>query len=338
MAKFLFGYTVPDGDPLSIDPQHLAIFGMTQLSGKTTASEAMISRSGVRAIAFITKRGEAGFQNYKIVSPYFKEQKGWRYVESLVDVALGEKVKYEPRMRYAIMKVSRDMETLQDVRDKAVELLETAKKEWDKEVYSKLIAYLDLVLPDLGKIDFADKVSLNQGVNVMDLVDMKLQTQQLIIASTLQYIYEKLSGVVAIVPEAWEHLPQSRRTPVKLVAEQYIRKGASVKNFLWLDTQDIGGIDKTPLRQVSTWIIGRMMEAHEVERLLKQLLGFKIPAQEIQTLPLGHFYVVHGTEVVKAYALPVGVPEDIGRRVAKGELTPEYVRDHYLKTAMSPPP
>jgi len=77
-----------------------------------------------------------------------------------------------------------------------------------------------------------------------------------------------------------------------------------------------------------------MMEAHEVERLLKQLLGLKVPPREIQTLPLGHFYVVHGTEVTKAYALPAGVPEDVGRKVAMGELTPEYVRDHYLSKSL----
>jgi len=34
--------------------------------------------------------------------------------------------------------------------------------------------------------------------------------------------------------------------------------------------------------------------------------------------------------------LPVGVPEEIGRKVAMGELKPEYVRDHYLQQEKPP--
>jgi hypothetical protein len=120
-------------------------------------------------------------------------------------------------------------------------------------------------------------------------------------------------------------------TPVKWVAQQFIRKGAAIGNYLWVDSQDIGSIDKAPLRQCDNWLMGRMKEAHEVERILKQLLGMKVPAEEIQTLPLGHFYAVVGNNVHKVYVLPVGVPEDIGRKVAQGQLTPEYVRDVYLK-------
>jgi hypothetical protein len=120
-------------------------------------------------------------------------------------------------------------------------------------------------------------------------------------------------------------------TPVKWVAQQFIRKGAAIGNYLWLDSQDIGGIDKTPLRQCDNWLMGRMKEAHEVERILKQLLGMKVPAEEIQTLPLGHFYAAIGNEVRKVYVLPVGVPEDVGVEVAKGIRSPESVRDSFLK-------
>jgi hypothetical protein len=129
-------------------------------------------------------------------------------------------------------------------------------------------------------------------------------------------------------------LPQFKMTPVKWVAQQFIRKGAAIGNYLWLDSQDIGGIDKTPLRQCDNWLMGRMKEAHEVERILKQLLGMKVKAEEIQTLPLGHFYAVIGNEVKKVYVLPAGVPEDIGRKVSRGELTSEYVRDQFLKRKM----
>jgi hypothetical protein len=77
--------------------------------------------------------------------------------------------------------------------------------------------------------------------------------------------------------------------------------------------------------------MGRMKEAHEVERILKQLLGLKVPKEEIQKLPLGTFYAAIGNEVKKTYVLPAGVPEEIGQKVAIDEISPEYVRDTYLK-------
>jgi hypothetical protein len=329
--KILLGFQVDSGEPVYLGVHHLAIFGMTQLSGKTTALEALISRSGLRAIAFKTKRGEAGFTTYNLVTPYYKPRADWQFVEGLVNVALGEKVKYEPGMRYAIMKVCKGRKDLQEIRQAAIDLAKESKREFMKSVYEKLVAYLDIVVPELEKWRFSEQLELREGVNVMDLSGMRLETQHLVIASTIEYAFAYLDHVVVIIPEAWETIPQGKMTPVKWVAQQFIRKGAAIGNYLWLDSQDIGGIDKTPLRQCDNWLMGRMKEAHEVERILKQLLGMKVPAEEIQTLPLGHFYAAIGNDVKKVYVLPVGVPEDVGAQVARGELTPEYVRDQYLK-------
>jgi len=38
-----------------------------------------------------------------------------------------------------------------------------------------------------------------------------------------------------------------------------------------------------------------------------------------------------GDEIKKVYVLPANVPEEVGRKVALGELTSEFVRDNYLK-------
>jgi hypothetical protein len=332
--KILLGFSVPDGEPVYLPLHHLAIFGMTQLSGKTCTLEALISRSGLRAIAFIVKRGEAGFTKYNLVTPYYKPRADWQFVEGLVNVALGEKVKYEPGMRYAIMKVCKGRKDLKEIQKAAIDLAHQTKREFMKSVYEKLAAYLDIVIPELERWIFTDKLELSEGVNVMDLSEMRTETQHLVIASTIEYVFQNLDHVVVIIPEAWETLPQTKMTPVKWVAQQFIRKGAAIGNYLWVDSQDIGSIDKAPLRQCDNWLMGRMKEAHEVERIMKQLLGMKVPAEEIQTLPLGHFYAVVGNNVHKVYVLPAGVPEDVGREVALGKRSPESVRDAYLKPVL----
>jgi len=330
-TKILLGFEVPSGEPVTLPLHHLAIFGMTQLSGKTTTLEALISRSGLKAIAFITKRGESGFSKVNIVTPYYKPRSDWQYVEGLVNVALGERVKYEPGIRYAIIKACKTRKTLEEIHDYAVSQAVEARGEFMRSVWEKLAVYLEIVIPELRRHVFTEILSLQEGVNVMDLSGMRLETQQLVIASTIEYALTKLDHIVAIVPEAWEMLPQGKMTPVKWVAAQFIRKGAAIGNYLWLDSQDIGGIDKTPLRQCDNWIMGRMKEAHEVERILKQLLGVKVAAEEIQTLPLGHFYAAIGNEVRKVYVLPAGVPEAVGVEVARGVRTPESIRDEFLK-------
>lgn len=330
VGKVLLGFEVGTGQPVYMPVHHLAVFGISQLSGKTTALEALITRSGLKAVAFITKRGERGFTKYRLIPPYYKPRSDWMYVESLVNVALGEKVKYEPGMRLAIIKVSQGRRDLRDVRRAAVEWAERTRSQFMKSAFEKLVAYLDIVVPELERHSFSDRLELDEGVNVMDLSAMRTETQHLVIASTIEYVFQNLDHTVIVIPEAWETMPQSKMTPVKWVAEQFIRKGAAIGNYLWIDAQDIGGISKVPLRQCDNWLLGRMKEAHEVERVLKQLLGAKIKADEIQTLPLGHFFAVIGNEVKKVYVLPAGVPEEVGRKVAMGELTPEHVRDTFL--------
>lgn len=330
-GSILLGFEVGTGLPVHIPLHHLAIFGMTQLSGKTTTLEALITRSGLKAIAFITKRGEGGFARCNTVTPYYKPRADWQFVEGLINVALNERVKYEPGMRGAIMKVCKEGKSLREVQDAARKLAKDARGEFMKSVFERLTAYLDIVVPELEKWTFSQRLLLQEGANVMDLSDMRMETQHLVIASAIEYIFQNLDHVVVIVPEAWETLPQSRITPVKWVAQQFIRKGAAIGNYMFLDSQDIGGIDKTPLRQCDNWLMGRMKEAHEIERILKQLLGMKVKAEDIQTLPIGHFYAVVGNEVKRVYILPSGVPEEVARQVAMGVRTPESVRDEYLK-------
>lgn len=333
----LLGFAVPDGQPVYMNLHHTAVFGITQLSGKTTAVEAIISRSGLKAVAFITKRGEGGFKSYNPIQPYYRPRSDWQFVEGLINVALGEKVQYQPGMRSAIMRVVRGQHTLAGVRDAAHQLANETKREFMRDVYEKLSAYLDIVVPELDKYQFSQTLSLKSGINVMDVSQMRTETQHLVIASTVECVYQHLDHVVVIIPEAWDTLPQSRMTPVKLVAAEFIRKGAAIGNYLFLDSQDIGGIDKEPLRNCANWLMGRMQEAHEVERILKQLRLAKVKAEDIQTLPLGHFYAAIGNEVHKVYVLPAGVPEEVGRQVATGAASPEDVKVGYLSKVVQMP-
>ncbi len=315
--EILLGFEAKTGKPVRMKMHHTVVLGMTQLSGKTTTLEALITRSHIRALAFTTKRGERGFHSVHQVQPYYRPRSDWQFVEGLIGAALGgEKIKYEFGMRWAIQKLCNGTSDLFQVDQKAKDVVRTKSldgrpiKEMLISIFEKLVAYFDLILPELRRHQLSRTLELGSGINVMDLSQMKIETQQIIIASSIQRVYEDYDDVAVVIPEAWEMLPQGRGTPVKLVAEELVRKGAVRGDWLFIDSQDIG--------------------------VIKQLLGKKIPAEEIQTLELGHFYASIGNDVRKLYVLPNGVPEEVGIQVAKGLMKPEEVAEKYLSTNAKP--
>ena len=77
------GYEVGTARPVAIPLAHMAVTGMTQRSGKTTTLEALVTRSGLRAIAFVTKRGERSFTAGNPLAPYFRDRADWQFTEAL---------------------------------------------------------------------------------------------------------------------------------------------------------------------------------------------------------------------------------------------------------------
>ena len=329
--KILLGFEVGTGNEVHMSLHHTVITGMTQLSGKTTTLEAIINRVGLSAIAFKTKRGESGFKNYHEIKPFFDEKADWQYVSGLLEAVLKEKMRFE---RPWIMKATKDTTSLKEVLINVQTLKAEATSGLPENIYTALEEYLKIVVPQIEKFDFSRELELGDNINVIDLTEMTVELQSLVIRSTMEYVINQLHDCIVIIPEAWEHLPQGRNTPVKLYAETFIRKGAAIGNFLFIDSQDIAGIDKMPLRQCNNWILGRQREGHEVERVREQIGKARVDAEEIRTLPLGHFIAVLGDDVKKVYVLPAGVPASIGRKVALGELNVSEV-GKYMKNGES---
>jgi hypothetical protein len=315
------GFVVGTGEPIAIPLRHTAVTGQTQEAGKTTALEALISRSSVRALTFVTKRGEGAFQSAYNIWPYFRERADWQYVAAILEATLREKLKFE---RSWIMKVCKGAESLADVQRNIEKGLLTAKG-LNESVLTTLHAYLELVLPQITGTTFASSIKLVPGVNVMDLSEFRLEMQSLIIRSAIEWVYEREDNTVVIIPEAWEFIPQMRGSPVKLSVETLIRKGAGLKNYVWLDSQDIAGVHKDILRSVPVWILGVQRESNEVARLLSHIpAGVAKPkVADVMQLGLGQFYVCYGSRVEKVYVQPAWMDEQTAVSIAKGITTVE---------------
>jgi hypothetical protein len=131
-----------------------------------------------------------------------------------------------------------------------------------------------------------------------------------------------------VIPEAWEFVPEGKGSPVKASAVALVRKGAGIGNYIWVDSQDMAGVDKTILRGCTTWLIGVQREANEIKRSLANIpAGIKKPnAADVATLERGQFFVCWGRHCVKTYVRPAWLSEESAREVAKGTAIGDSVK------------
>lgn len=296
------GFEVGTGKAVEIPIRHLAVTGQTQLSGKTTTLEALVTRSGMTALTFITKRGEASFTTGRRVTPYFRDRADWQFVTSIIDATLQEKNKF---LRPWIMKICRTTRTLAEVQERVREALKTAKG-LNEGVYTQLDAYLDLIVPEIGRADLAPSLDLVRGLNVMDVSSFAAPMQMLFLQSALDWVNDYARNTIVVIPEAWEFIPEGKGSPVKASAIALVRKGAGIGNHIWVDSQDMAGVDKTILRGCAVWLIGVQREANELKRNLANIPAgiSRPPAAEIALLERGQFYVCWGRTVIKVYVQP----------------------------------
>ena len=327
------GHELGTGDRVEIPVRHMVITGQSQEAGKTTTLEALASRANLPALAFITKRFESGFQSdAHRITPYFRQRADWQFVAAILEATLHERMKFQ---RSWIMKLCQSTahwnapKTLRDVQANVTRALQTAKG-INESVYTELKAYLDLVVPEIETLPSFVQTApakLRPGLNVMELGGYSSQLQALIIQSTLEWIYHTRSNTLTIIPEAWEFIPQKRGSPVKLAAEQLIRKGAAGKNYVWLDTQDLANVDKDILRQAAVWILGVQRERNETKRTLEHIYAkVKPTVGDIMGLGLGEFFVCFGSTMKKVYVTPRGADMSASASCALGVLTPADVR------------
>lgn len=310
------GWAVGDGAEVRVPLGHTAVTGQTQASGKTTTLEALACRSGLRTLAFVTKRGEGSFETGRAVAPYFRERADWMFVDQLLAAQLREKNK---NLRPWIIRLCRTTRTLADVQAAVRAALPKARG-YPADIYTALDAYLDLVVPEIARAPFAERLALGTGLNVMNLAGYATPMQMLCVQSAIDWINERERGVVVIMPEAWEFVPQGAGSPVKASATSLVRKGAALGNWLWIDSQDMAAVDNVLLRGCTVWLVGVQREANELKRNLANIpAGLARPtASDVALLDRGQFFACFRDRVVKTYVQPAWMPDDEARRIARG--------------------
>ena len=328
MSEILLGYEIGSGEEVRVPYAHTVVCGQTQASGKTTTLEGMISRADRKvALAFATKQAEGTFSGARRIPPFFRDRADWQFVESILEAMMQERMKYE---RQWIIRVCKGADSLEEVAANTERALHgdgkhaKAASGYAAGMYLQLSEYFKLILPELKRLKVrmsrdAAGLDLAPGLNVMDLTEYSLEMQSLCIASSFERVY-KMRGVISVIPEAWEFIPQGKNTPVKVAAVSLVRKGLGAGNLMWLDSQDIAGVDKPLLKQVGVWILGVQREINEVEHTIAQMpvpKKAKPKPEDVMQLRRGQFYVSFGDVMKHVYVLPAWMPNNVGSAIAK---------------------
>ncbi len=263
---------------------------------------------------------ETDAHNYCI--PVVSHNTDWEYVAGILEASRNERMKFE---RFWIMRASKGAESLRIVDKNCVKLMEDEKEGGlAYSMYYQLHEYFKNILPELESWNLGDNFpALTEGINVMDLGEMSDGVQMLIIESCLAHILKGEKRVITLIPELWKFSPEGKRSPVKEHLDRLIRQGAAGKNFVWFDSQDMANVDKGPLKQCYTWILGLQTERNEIKHTLDQI---NVPKKarpttdQIASLSLGQFYLSTPKGVKHFYAAPIWLPAERAIQVAKGEL------------------
>lgn len=320
------GYEIKTGKEVGINNSHLIVTGITQLSGKTTTLEALIKRSELRAIVFKTKIGEKSFTEGTEVAPFFRDRSDYEFVKSLIEAYSKEKMSIEKGTLMTLCKGSKD---LIDIKKRVDEKLSEGKLRGIMlEIYIRLQHYLENLIPQIQYANLSKTLSVYEGINIMNLERFSEEAQALIIQSVADEVLKTMKGVIIVIPEAWKFLPQKYNNPCKRVVESFIRQGATNNNFIWIDSQDMAGVDKIPLKQISTWILGYQRERNEVKHTLDEISlpkKSKPKEEEIMNLKKGHFFLSDYEGVKSVYVQPSWLSDEDAIKIAKGKLNVEDV-------------
>ena len=322
------GYEVETGEEVFIKNSHIIVTGLSQESGKTTTLEALIKRSNKKAIIFKTKVGEKSFLSGTMIPAYFKEQSDWQFIQGLIEATIKEKVGTSARSKIIQLSKQTDGSSLLGFKKKVDERLLEKIGASEKDILINLQAYLELVIPKLQSMNFSEKLELSDGMNIIDLERFSRdpEVQSLIIKSVLEEVLHNHKNVVVVIPEAWKFIPQRMGNPCKQSMMDFIKQGATNENFIWIDSQDMSDVDKSPLKQISTWILGYQSEINEVKHTIDQIplpKNLKPSPNDIQSLGKGIFYLATRESTRKVYVQPFWLDDKRAKKVAMGKLNIE---------------
>ena len=331
-------YELPSGTVVKARMIHTILTGITQ-HGKTEVIKSLIPfyhSQGYTILIIDVKDktiGKPDFADYGQIPIYLEEVTDPLSLLGLLESNAKMKLRFQfPEL----IKACQRSITLRGIRDELDAVITGGKihpVRKDKAEVLKLV--LDNLIEEIDRIDKSDTLQIKKGqINCMNLSNQGFSDafKQIAVRSVIRFVRMNLSKIFVIFDEAHIQVPEGYSSASKQWIVKTIKEGAASKQFLLIADQTIKEVDKNIVAQCHFKIFGGQaggqLEAKRTYDYMPVKKGVTI--QSIMRLHLGHFFVCSRDWTKLCYALPRGVPEEIGVKVAKGKLTAEYVRDKFM--------
>jgi hypothetical protein len=333
----LFLFSVPSGEPVSIEPFNYAIAGQTQFSGKTTLLKRLAmwaAEEGFRVLIFDTKDTGEEYSGFgRQISVCMRET-----TDPFVLIGLLESIFRRRLTRYyaTLTRVTEGAEDFDDMIKKSKELESKTRSSWLKDACRVLYDLLERLKAETRKVETVPELQLQDGINRMVINDFSLEAQQLIIKNAFEDALRKYKrDLILVLDEAFKFIPQGYSSAATQAIMQVITQGGRTRLFTWISTQFLAITDKDPLKACPFKFLGTQDHITEVKHTLDLVPEAKgrFTTDDVMKRKVGHWILVRKRpmDVRVVYSAPLDVPVEEARKVARGELTPEIIRDDYLK-------
>ena len=336
MNQTLFvGFEHKSGDEVKVPIFHTLVTGQTQLSGKTTCLKTFakqLSELDYKVLIFDTKENKEDYENFGEEIPVSLRES----TDALVLLPLLESVfrRRLPTGYYSVLcDITGGTKTFEEVIKKAKEKEKTARSGWVQGACRTLYDLLERLQDQLSKVETVPHLELPYEINRMVLNQFPQASQQLFVRNAFEDILHIHNiRTIPMLDEAYKFIPQKWSSACAKPIQDAITQTAGTDTYVYLSTQFLAPTNKDPLKACAVRLLGTQDHSTEARHTL-DLIPFKgiCTVDDIMTLPLGHYIVTTKKFAKLTYFLPLGVPTSIGKEVALGKKTSEFVRDHYLK-------
>ena len=298
------------GEDISVSIHHTGIFGQTG-TGKTTLVKDMIRQAvgqGFFVVVFDSKVTHAEFEGMDMsetIPFYLQENTDPDVYRSLIEGARtrgrGSMEKY--RGGFIELCEPPDEPKAKDYTEIERRLLakladKKAIKGTTRAMYSEIYHDHLNVKAMLAKHDFDDPphIGIKYGIHRIYRVPVRelpnLNLQGLVVRSIVEWVLQSgYHKMVIVVDEAPNFVSQLQYNPAKSALQMVDSQGRSAEIFGWYTGQTLSGFDKSNMKNLIYWILGRQMEKNEVASVYETQTDKVLTRDAIKKLKTRDFIV-----------------------------------------------
>lgn len=297
-----------DGRRVEIPVHHTGVFGQTGV-GKTRLLKYMMQQAvneGCRVLIFDSKVTGPEFEGMGVRVPFYVEENTDPDVyRSLLEGARARGRGNMERFRGGFIEVCSGARSFEDIgRNLQSKLDAKTEKGRDKitgftrAMYQEIFYDHRRLMAALDERSFGTYQDIHRALSstatvlrVPTHVLPNLALQGLVVRSIVELALRTPGKMIILVDEAPNFVSQKQYNPAKSALQQLDAQGRSALKFGWYSGQTITGFDKSNMKNLWYWIMGREMERNEAKDVFDTQTTKACSVDQVKRLKVREFIV-----------------------------------------------